>query len=76
MTDMDFPHDAAFYVMYEAKTGSTVGSAPSWAELRVLLDEIVEEEGTARLPLVAAVALDDKGQRIGSWPAVSVLEDA
>lgn len=75
MADMDFPYDAAAYVMYEAQTGSNVGSAQSWPELRDLLNEIVHDS-REQLPFVAVVALDDKGQRIGSWPAVSVLEDA
>ncbi|MEX2202928.1 MAG: hypothetical protein WD965_02455 [Actinomycetota bacterium] len=72
---MDFPHDAACYVLYEAHGGSNVGSATTWAGLRVLLDEIVSER-RGRLSLVAVVALDDKGQRIGTLPAESVLETA
>lgn len=75
MAEMEFPHNAAAYVMYEARTGSSVGSAQNWPELRDLLNEILEDSRD-HLTFVAVAALDDKGQRIGSWPAVSVLEEA
>jgi hypothetical protein len=72
MTDMDFPRDAASYVLYEAERGSNIGSAQDWPELRALLDELLEGD-RERLPLVAVVAYDKAGERIGNWSAASVL---
>lgn len=70
-----FPEDAPAYILFEARTGSNVGSAASRPELRELLDEILDMS-KEDFAYVSVVALDAKGQRMGAWSALEVLADA
>ena len=67
--------DAASFALFEIETGSNIGSAADRRGLFDLLDEI-DETDRDRLELVVVVALDEKGQRIDSWPALAILADA
>jgi hypothetical protein len=74
MPEMQFERmDAAAFALFDLPTGSKVGTAWDRAELFALLDE-TREEDPKRLPSLLVVAVDDKGQRMGSWPAAELLE--
>jgi hypothetical protein len=64
--------DAAGFALLDAQTGSNVGSARTRSEVRDLISEI-QEETPDLVGLVLVVAVDEKGQRIDSWPASSIV---
>lgn len=74
MRDVQFERvDAAGFALFDLASGSQVGAAADRRELLGILDEIREEAGSTDL---LVVAVDDKGQRIGSWNASNLLADA
>ena len=76
MNGMQFERvDAAAFVLFHRPTASRVGVANHRRELFVMLEE-VREDTPQRLEKLVVVAVDDKGQRIDSWPALSILTDA
>jgi hypothetical protein len=76
MSDVQFERvDAAWFVLFDLPTGSKVGSARVRKELFELLEETRQAE-PEHLRTLLVVAVDDKGQRMGSWPASELLANA
>lgn len=67
--------DAAAFTLLYLDSDAQIGTAPDRSHLFALLEEIREQDETA-LPRILVVAVDDKGQRMGSWRASSLFADA
>jgi hypothetical protein len=76
VTLVTFPDvDAAGFALLDSQTGSNVGSARTRSEVKGLIAEI-QEESPDLVSMVLVVAVDEKGQRIDSWPASAILATA